>query len=196
MKFALGRGIDSSDEEHSARNKKLLIGSGVIAGFIVVAGGTYIVARKGTTKPSSNLATTIEVKREACKLFTLDDAKKILGNKASPSSTNANAVSNSVSTSLCSYSSNDTDANKLKVVTVLVRSTNPVQARQAFEVSKAANAIDVKDFAQSAYYNPDVSQLNILNNELLIRIAATEGTGGKGTIETPKKVGEVITSRL
>lgn len=195
MKFALKRGIE--DGEEGNKKRKLFIGLGAAVGLCLVIGTTYAVAkRSGDSKPSSEFGGKIEVKQDACKLFTLDDAKKILGNATTPSSTNANAVTEKVSTSLCSYSSNDSDESKLKVVTVLARTTNPIQARQAFEVSKAPNAVEINEFGRDSYYNPDVSQLNILKNDLLIRIASTEGSKSKGMLDTSTQVGRVIVNKL
>lgn len=197
MKFSIGDGIDRSDELKLRKRKRLYTGVAITTALIVVAVGSYAIAkRSGENSANSPYGANITVKRDACKLFTLGDAKKLLGKNTAPSSTNANAVTATVSTSLCSYSSNDSDTTKLKVLTILVRSTNPIQAKQAFELSRAPNAETIENIGQAAYYNPDLSQLNILSNELLIRIAATEGTNGKGTIAIPKSAGKTITSRL
>ena len=196
MNFKISDGIDKTDEQNVSSRKKTYIAVAVVVALITVGFASYSLAKKNTHTSSSPYSANVEVKRDACKLFALDDAKKILGNKTAASSTNANAITATVTTSLCSYSSNDTDTSKLKVVTVLIRSTNQIQARQAFELSRATNSTKVEKLGSEAYYNPDTSQLNILSGVLLIRIASTEGTAGRGTTEIPTKVGQVITSRL
>lgn len=196
MHFKNGKGIEVSGKS-SEKMRRSIIGAIVTVALITTATASYLVAKRSSSNSSNSpYSVQVEVKRDACKLFNIHDAKKLLGEKTVASSTNANAVTKTVSTSLCSYSSGDSDEARLKVVTILVRSTNPVQAKQAYELSRANNAQTVASLGQGAYYNPDVSQLNILSGELLIRIASTVGNNGKGTLAIPKEVGAVITSRL
>lgn len=197
MRFALGKGIDSSDEVRKYGHKHILLAAGIIAGALVLSAGAYgIMKRSGDTEASSEFAGNIEVKRDACKLFSLDDAKKLLGTKTVASPNNANAVSSKATVSTCSYSSGAEQPEDLVALTVLVRSSNKIQARQAFELAKAPNADEVKDIGDSAYFNPDMSQLNVLKNENWVIIAATKGSGVQVEDKIPEGTARVILDRL
>ena len=193
MNFSLAKGVDTDEGNSKSSGLKVFICAMVL---ITVSGGTFLIT-KHTNKPTATAyAGNVVLRHDACKLFTLDDAKKLLGIDAVASPNNASAVSPKASVSTCSYSANTKDVKNLKALTLLIRSSNPVQAQQAFELAKASNAQTLPNLGKAAYYNPDQSQLNILENETWIIIASTTGTTGKGSLTTPKNAATVILPRL
>lgn len=197
MKFALGKGIEKTEDQQKYPFQRVLIIGGSILTLLVV---TVIVALRfqqaGSNKSKDELAGNIEIKRDACKLFNLGDAKKLLGKSATAPSNNANAVSSRATVSTCSYSSGAENIDELIALTILVRSSNTIQARQAFEVARKPNAKTIKQIGDQAYYSPETSQLSILKNENWIIIASTKGKTGKGSVDIPKQVAQVILDRL
>lgn len=193
MKFRLKKGIEE-EPMHSSPAKKRIFLMCAAALFVISVG--FLIARNVSNGEASSYQGNIAVKKDACKLFSLDDAREVLGKKAEASPNNANAVSSKATVSTCSYSSGSENVDDLIALTVLVRSSNKIQARQAFEVARSANSEDVKGYGDQAYYSPDASQLNVLKDDTWIIIASTKGTTGKGTSEIPKQVGKIILGRL
>lgn len=193
MQFTLKNGLDTSEDNNVSGYSSSVKIAAIIALLVIVSAGTFAVIKQTNNKQAlgiENYSDNIEVKRDVWKLYTLSDVKKELGNGAQASSNNASALHT------CNYSLANKDPQKLKAITVLVRTSNKLQARQAYEVTKAANAVDVKDLGNDAYHNPNSSQLNILKNASWVIIVSTTGTSGKGTVDIPKSVAKTILSRI
>lgn len=196
MKFSIGRGIDRSDEQKVTDRKKVLIIAAGVATLAITSTATYLVTARSANKPNGETAGTVEIKRDACKLLPLSDAKKVLGDSAKASNNNANAVSSKATVSTCSYSANNADPEKIVALTVLVRTSNPIQAQQAFEVAKTDGSQDVNNLGARAYFTADKKQLNLLKDESWIIVAATTGKDQTGSEKTAKNSAQIILKRL
>ncbi len=193
MNFKLGHGIESSELN---RSKKTQLAVAAVVLIMAVGAGGYLLAKKTSSPKTDGLAGTIEVRRDACKLFTLSDAKKVIGSKTEASKSNANAVSDKATVSTCSYVANAAEVRDVKAITILARSSNKIQARQSFELGRNDKAQIIKDLGDSAYYAPDSNQLNILKGESWIIIAATIGAEKNNTVELPQQIAKVVLSKL
>lgn len=194
MRFALKKGVSEDEGNVSINKKRLFIGIGAACVLLVLAVIIFAFIKQGNA--DADYAGNIEVKRDACKLFSTEDAKKVLGKNAKPSPNNANAVSSKATVSTCSYSSGSSKPEDLIALTVLVRSSNPIQARQAFEVARPKDATDVKSLGDQANFSAETSQMNILKKENWTIIAATKGGNGKLPVDVFKQTGEIIVNRL
>lgn len=196
MKFALKKGITDPEKPASKMKSSRIIAAIIITTFILFS--VLIINKLANNRAAqSEYAGTVQTRWDACKLFSLSDAKNVLGSKAEVSNNNANAVSSKASVSTCSYSSGGANAEDLVALTVLVRSSNRIQARQAFEVARPKDAVDIKDLGDQANYSAQTGQINMLSGENWVIIALTKGSsGGDGLASSSKKVAEIIDSRL
>lgn len=197
MKFALKTGIVDGEKSTVKSRRQLFIASVAIVVVLTSLGAFIGYKLSGNTKASPEFSGNIETRWDACKLFSLEDAKKVMGKTATISKNNANAVSSNATVSTCSYSSGHKKPEDLTALTVLVRSSNKIQARQAFEVARPQDATDIKNLGDQANYSSETSQLNLLRDENWVIIALNKGgSESKGTIDAPKQVAEIIDSRL
>ncbi len=104
---------------------------------------------------------------EACKLFTPAEAQDLLGEKVIGVDTKAPVISGDMATSKCSYTDTNPEASKMRVAAIAVRSgvndRGIEQNKTAFGASTPNEGIEtVREFGETAYYNPAVGQLHIL----------------------------------
>lgn len=196
MRFALKTGVVDSEDSVSQDKRNLLVAGLIIAAGLIFLITIIITKLGGNTNASSEYVGNIQTRWDACKLFSLDDAQRVLGKNAELSKNNANAVSSKATVSTCSYSSGSKKPEDLIALTVLIRSSNKIQARQAFEVAKPKDAVDMKNLGDQANYSNETNQLNVLKNENWIIIATTKGAGGKVPANIPKQTAEIIVNRL
>lgn len=112
---------------------------------------------------------------KACdELFTLEDAKEILGDKAEKAddATAASASSDDIAVSQCGYQQplEPSDPKLQKQASLLVRSARSDKGKQANEdvfkgQNKPAGVENVTEYGESAFWNPEFGQLNILKNK-------------------------------
>ena len=105
---------------------------------------------------------------KACDLLTPTKAEDLLGDKVLSVDTNAPVISENTATSKCSYTDKNPDKTKMKVVAIAVRSglnNKSVKKNKDDFVAKkpSQNVKAVKDIGDSAYFNTELGQLNVLD---------------------------------
>jgi len=104
---------------------------------------------------------------DACKLLTPAKAQDLLGDNVISVDSNAPVISDNTSTSKCSYTDRNPDKDKMMIAAIAVRAglnKKGVQQNKAdFKAKKPTNGIKtVKNLGDSAYFNEDLGQLNVL----------------------------------
>jgi hypothetical protein len=148
--------------------KKFLPVTLVILVFIAV--GTLALATSDKNDSTQNTRATTGAKKfsppQACSIFTLDNAKKLLGDSTKATEIPAASASNDdIEVTQCFYQepSGQHQAN------ILVRGAKTDKGKAGnvdyFKGStKPANVQDVNGYGEAAFWNPEFGQLHILKN--------------------------------
>jgi hypothetical protein len=131
---------------------------------------------------------------KACDLLTPTKAQDLLGDRVISVDIKAPVVSGDIATSKCSYTDENTDANKMIVAAIAVRSgindKGVQQNKTEFATAKSNNTVEtVKDLGDSAYFNKVNGQLNILEGRKWIIV--NYGIGSTPEANTAEKAVEL-----
>lgn len=173
----------------------------LVGGFLVYS----VVFQQDASRKDPQSAIVEE--KDACDILTEETAKTILGQsiiKADPSNS-ADASSDDIVVSQCSYSeTTGTDAltpQTQKTVNLLARrpkTDKGKQANSAVFVSGAMprNATEVEGYGNSAFWNPEFGQLNILKNDTwyIVEFGALISSGR--TLEDTKKFADALIAKF
>jgi hypothetical protein len=135
---------------------------------------------------------------KACDIFTPLKAQDLLGDKVYSADKNEPTVVNNISTSKCSYSDQNNDTTKLKVAAIAVRSgTNDAgvaQNKADFSASKTGKNFEIiQGVGDSAYFNHDLGQLNVLSGSKWILLNYGVGaTPESNTVKDAIKLAKVV----
>jgi hypothetical protein len=150
-------------KSYAAAHKKQFTSGAAILAIIVVAG--ILVALFMYNDPSSKI---VYQPVKACDLLTPTKAQALLGDHMVGVDKNAPTITENVATSKCSYGDGNLDANQVTVAAVAVRTgindAGVKQNKAEFTASKPGDhAQDVKNVGETAYFNNENGQLNILD---------------------------------
>ena len=156
-----------------------IIGIALVAAAVV---GVMIAKENSqdhTDKTGGSAANTAAIdrssafpERKACSIFTLADAKQVLGNSAKGgNNSTTNSSSGDLAVSTCDYVQ-DTGSNAPvlagKSASLLVRAPSSgagiTSNQNQFGYLKPADSQPVNGYGDNAYWNPQHGQLNILKN--------------------------------
>lgn len=179
-------------------NKNVIIGAVVAVGIIV--GGVIFYATYGGKSSSTGSSNTSSGKYnvvKACSLFTLDEAKQLIGESASIGDTSEPPSSDDISVDNCSYTNNATTMPTIRVATVMVRSAlsndGLTSNKEAFEPGGAAHpsgATAVEGYGEKAFWTP--GQLAILKGNIWIGIVYGGANPANNTLEDAKKLADLV----
>lgn len=174
----------------------------VIVGFLVVVGiGGYVVMNskddnKSETSSDTSASSSDLQALDACTLFTLEDAKTILGASASKGTEAAPTSSEDTRVSTCSYTNNASVVAEIKTATVLVRSplteAGITSNQEVFGAAKPQGAQDVAGYGEAAYWDPATGQLSVLKDESWIIINSGAAAPAQRTMDEAKKTADVV----
>jgi hypothetical protein len=174
----------------SASLLTILIGLSAACGDDGPAAGTGGGSGDGT---GSGSGSGRQVK--ACDLYTLDDAKKVIGPEAeaAPNNGSADTTMGDISVTLCGYS----DPSGNHYASVLVRSSGTESGKsnneQAFTSARAASATDVAGYGDKAYYDAAQGQLTVLSKGTYLIFSNGRGLDPKKhTLADAQKVADVV----
>lgn len=154
-------------------NKELYIGigiiGGVVLGIVVVSVLVFNSIPRIVYKPSN-----------ACDFLTMQEAQSLLGDRTMKSNVGPPVQSNNVSLSRCGYTNGSGDENTLIVAAIIVRSgvndKGVEQNKSEFIAGRPTKGVEtVTNLGNSAYFNQQNGQLNILNGRDWIIVSY--GTG-------------------
>jgi len=143
------------------KNTELIIGAAVIVAVLAIAATIALLINNSITK-------VVYQPVVACELFTLAEAKELMGDSAIGSGVTAPTQTNDTATSKCGYTDGNTNTENLVVAAIIVRSgindKGVEQNKTEFNNGKPQeNVIDVNDLGDSAYFNEKNGQLNVLD---------------------------------
>lgn len=189
----------------------------VLIGVVLIAFGVFLaVNSKSTQKNSSDNHSHEHGDHEhdhdtfsapkACDVFTLDDAKKVLGDTAQkPEETQpAEASSNDIDVSQCIYQQPaDTIAaiKTQKQASLLVRGAKTKTGAESNKdyfngTTKPQGVQEVSGYGDTAFWNPQFGQLNILkgNNWYILQVGVS--TPGNRTVDEAKTLADALIAKL
>ena len=175
----------------------------VVATFLIL----NVKKNPDSAAPKDQTAQTNLVTKQACGLFTLDDAKKVLGDTAvkADDSASSSASSEDIEVSQCLYqlptSSDIASLSNQKQASLLVRSpktqTGADSNKDYFTgTSKPTNIQDVSEYGDDAFWSPDYGQLDILKGDQWYILQVGSTALGSRTQDEAKKMASVIISKL
>lgn len=112
----------------------------------------------------------------ACDLLTPIKAQDLLGEKVISVDTKGATVSGDIAISKCSYTDSNEDQDQMLVAAIAVRSgvndTGVQKNKTDFAASQSNKTVEaIKELGDSAYFNPALGQLNILDGRRWIIIS-------------------------
>lgn len=177
-------------------NKELSLGIGIIGGSILLIVGIGVLIFNSVPK-------LVYQPANACDLLTTNEAQALLGDKTVKSNVGAPVQSNNVSLSRCGYTNGSGDENTLIVAAIIVRSgindKGVEQNKSEFIAGRPSKGIEtVTDLGDSAYFNQQNGQLNVLHGRDWIIVSYGTGSNPQNnTVEDAvalarKVVGEKV----
>lgn len=175
-----------------------LIAAAVIASVIAVKN---FMEHKDIPVQTSQTAITKPVK--ACRIFTLPDAKKLLGESAKGGTNPVYTSSADLDVSTCSYSQGQgTSAavSSLRSATLLVREPKSASGsssnRNQFGPLKPQDSQDVAGYGDSAYWDTEHGQLNILKNDKWYILSFGPVTPANRTLDQTRQLADLLIIRM
>jgi hypothetical protein len=184
----------------------------IVIGVVLLAGiGGFVVSKSNKNDSKSGSSNSSTASKEfkppvACDLFTLDNAKSVLGATAEKPDTAAlpTASSDDIEVTQCIYQTPANDLASIKTqkqASVLVRGakteTGAKSNEDVFKGSlKPAGVQDVSDYGEAAFWNPQFAQLNVLKNGNWYILQVGSSTPTERTIDDAKKLASELNSKF
>lgn len=141
--------------------------------------------------------------KTACSIFTLADAKQILGDTAKGGEAGDETSSADLTVSTCSYTQ-DSGANVPvsggKSASLLVRAPKTgagiTSNENQFGPLKPTGAEPVAGYGDNAYWDPQLGQLNILKNNAWYILSNGPVTPAARTLDEAKQLADLLIARM
>lgn len=196
------------NEDQPNTNRGLVYILGLL--LIIAAVAALIVAhnnskdRNNTKTANQTRTSTDEVKTsKACKIFTLADAKQVLGSNAKGGEGTNKSESADTNLSVCIYtqdSGSSSAATPKKVGSLLVRvpkTAAGIQSNQnQFTHLKPADAVTVDGYGDGAYWNVQLAQLHILKNNNWYVITVGSPVSSARTLDEAKQLADLLINKM
>lgn len=164
-------------------------------------------AKDHNSQPSASQSSQSSDKQistsKACKTFTLADAKQLLGATAKGGEGTNKAESADINVSACIYSKDsgsNSEVSSKQVASLLVRSANtPVGAQSnqnQFSRLKPADAVNVEDYGDGAYWDAQLAQLHILKNNNWHVITYGSPVASTRTLDEAKQMADLLINKM
>ena len=182
----------------------------IILGAVVVLAGIGTVAvlagkKDGDKKNNSNSSAEGEHgshghlgKKDACDLLSQANADALIGAGSQKGGLNADASSDDVHVSTCTYTSKaDTleEVRAMKTVSVLLRAPLTETGAESNETpfaSRPDGAQDVSGYGEQAYWDPGMGQLNVLKDGAWMIISNGKARPSDRTLDEAKKLADIV----
>ncbi len=171
--------------------KNVSLSAAVILGMLLlIAGLLWLI--------SSNIPKVIYKPVAACELFSMNEAKMLLGPNAILGNSTTPIQSKNTAVSQCGYTDGNPNTASMIVAAVTVRSgvndKGVEQNKAEFTAGRPKSGIEIiKNLGDSAYFNRSVGQLNILSGKRWVIISYGYGnTPEKNTITDAQTLAQLI----
>jgi hypothetical protein len=183
----------------------LVLVAGAVAGVILAMNSSK--AHDDNSHPASvqkKPSVSISPKKQACGIFTLADAKQLLGDSAKGGESQVDTSSPDVDVTTCNYlqdlsSSNvPVSSSKSAVLTVKIPKTqNGIKSNLGqFGPIKPAAVQDVSGYGDSAYWDPEHGQLDILKNNTWYILSYGSTTPASRTLDEAKQLADLLINKM
>lgn len=157
-------------------------------------------SQSSAQKPSNSPTLT---KRTACQIFSLADAKQVLGDSVKGGSNPVASSSDDLAVSTCTYTQdtgNNAPVSAGKSATLLVRapktSAGSASNHNQFGPLKPTGVQEVSGYGDSAYWDPQYGQLDILKNNTWYILSNGPVTPASRTLDEAKQLADILISKL
>jgi hypothetical protein len=139
----------------------------------------------------------------ACNIFSLADAKQVLGDSAKGGASGSNTSSSDLEVSTCSYSQtsgSNAPVSGTKSASLLVRApktgAGTTSNQNQFGPLKPADAQAVAGYGDNAYWDPQLGQLDILKNNAWYILSNGPVTPADRTLDQAKALADILISKM
>jgi hypothetical protein len=149
-------------------------------------------------------AADIPAKKQACGIFTLADAKQLLGDSAKGGENQADTSSQDVDVTTCNYlqdlSSSNAPVSSSKTASLevkLPKTANGIKSNQGqFGPIKPGGVQDVSGYGDKAYWDPEHGQLDILKNNTWYILSYGSTTPSARTLDEAKQLADLLINKM
>lgn len=177
--------------------------------LVAAAVAAVILAAKNSKSPSNKISNTPVATnknpspKDACTIFTLADAKQLLGDTAKGGSNPIFESSSDFDVSTCTYTQ-DQGANapvsSKKSATLQVQAPKTAVGiasnQKEFGPFKPAGVQDVAGYGDLAYWDPEHGQMNILKDNIWYTLSYGPTTPSERTLDQAKQLADLLISKM
>jgi len=146
----------------------------------------------------------IPVKKQACGIFTLSDAKQLLGDSAKGGDNQADTSSADIDVSICNYLQDLSNSNtpvsisKSASLTVKIPKTDSgIKSNQGqFGPIKPGGVEDISGYGDAAYWDPGHGQLDILKNNIWYILSYGSITPASRSLDEAKQMADLLIDKM
>jgi hypothetical protein len=181
----------------------LLVAATAIA-IVIAAGSRHNTDNKSTVSSSTTTGgTTSGSIKKACRVFTLADAKQLLGDSAKGGQNPVIESSSDIEASTCTYTQDEgTNApvSSGQAATVLVRTPKTTKGatsnQEQFGQFKPIDVQDVSGYGDSAYWDAEHGQLDILKNSNWYILSYGPIVPASRTLEQTRQLADILINKM
>jgi hypothetical protein len=157
-----------------------------------------------TASTQKKQTANISASKQACGVFTLADAKQLLGDSVKGGDSPADTSSGDVDVSTCNYlqdlSSSNVPVSSGKSATLTVKipktSSGINSNRGQFGPIKPSDVEDVSGYGDSAYWDTDHGQLDILKDNTWYILSNGSSTPSDRTLDEAKQMADLLIGKM
>lgn len=182
--------ISIAEDFITSHRKKIVTGIWIALSVVVIATTALLFLY--------NMPKDVYSAVKACDLFTPAEAQDLLGDKVISIDTPEPVITDDTATSKCSYTDSNPAKGSLKLIAIAVRSglnTKGVELNKTdFTANKPSENTElVKNLGDSAYFNKELGQLNILDGRQWIKLSyGVGGTPQNNTLDDAVKFAKKV----
>lgn len=199
--------MDKNENQPNA-NRGLVYILGLV---LIVAALTALIVAHNNSKDHNNTQTAAQARAnteqvktsKACQIFTLADAKQVLGANAKGGEGTNKSESSDMDLSVCIYtqnSGNNTATTSKKVGSLLVRMPKTAAGIQSnqnqFTHLKPVDAVAVDGYGDGAYWDVQLAQLHILKNSNWYIITVGSPVSSTRTLDEAKQLADLLINKM
>lgn len=178
--------------------------AGTAAGIIIAKNNSQNRGKINVTGSTASIDRQANPANLACRIFTLSDARLLLGNSAKGGQVQTGYSSEDINISTCNYSqdlsSSNVPVSSVKSASLIVKTPktgNGIKSNQGqFGPIKPIAAEDLSGYGDSAYWDPDHGQLDILKDNTWYIISLGPSPPASRTLESTKQLADLLIRKM
>lgn len=176
---------------------------GAIGALVLATLSTKDHDDKTVTGPQISFNPATSKPKQACTIFTLADAKKVLGSTVKGGAAPASSSSSDLTVSTCSYSqdlASGAPISASQAATLLVRAPKTTSGAESnnnqFGPLRPADAVTVIGYGQNAYWDPQFGQLDILKNNTWYILSSGPLAPSVRTLDQARRLADILIVKM